>query len=97
MKKAREWPSAKTYHVLLNSMKMSGAKSAWLDDVVHSVKSGEASYINNNGLEAQIMYLLSTGMTAEQIITEANESGKEFKGMENEDETDETIVPGKKP
>lgn len=39
----------------------------WLDDLVHDLKSMEASDINNDGWESQLDYLLENGMTAEEI------------------------------
>lgn len=38
-----------------------------LDDLVHDMKAGEASNINNSGVEAQVEYLLECGMSLEQI------------------------------
>ena len=41
-----------------------------LDDAVHDAKSGEASYINNGGLESQVEYLRDSGWTIEQVLKE---------------------------
>jgi len=38
-----------------------------LDDLVHDMKSEEATAINNRGSRAQLEYLLASGMTLEQI------------------------------
>ena len=38
-----------------------------LDDLVHDMKSLEASNINNEGVESQIDYLLAGGMSLEEI------------------------------
>lgn len=38
-----------------------------LDDLVLEAKQSEASAINNNGQEAQIIYLLAAGYTVEEI------------------------------
>ncbi len=47
-----------------------------LDDLVHDMKAGEASNINNGGVEAQVDYLLECGMSLEQIEA-AVEGGSE--------------------
>jgi hypothetical protein len=39
-----------------------------LDDLVHDLKSEEASEINNNGPEAQVEFLLDAGMTEDEIL-----------------------------
>ncbi len=38
-----------------------------LDDLVHDAKSQEASSINNEGVEAQVRFLLETGYTLETL------------------------------
>lgn len=43
-----------------------------LDDLVHDTKSQEASEINNGGPESQVQYLLESGFSLEDIITEIN-------------------------
>lgn len=38
-----------------------------LDELVYDMKSSEASNINNGGVETQIRYLLSNGMSLEEL------------------------------
>ena len=38
-----------------------------LDELVHDVKSQEASDINNNGKRSQVDFLLSVGFTQERL------------------------------
>jgi hypothetical protein len=45
--------------------------NASLDEVVHDMKSKEASCINNAGVSAQLEYLRECGMTDTQIIEAA--------------------------
>jgi hypothetical protein len=39
-----------------------------LDELVHDVKAGEAASINNAGVEAQIEFLLDSGVDEDQIV-----------------------------
>jgi hypothetical protein len=38
-----------------------------LDDLVHDVKSHEASAINNSGIDTQVEFLLNSGVTEDEI------------------------------
>ena len=42
-----------------------------LDTLVHDVKSREASAVNNDGLRAQVEFLLASGCTGEEILAQA--------------------------
>ena len=44
-----------------------GIEDVDLDDLVHEVKAGEATDINNDGLDAQLTYLFANGWTVEDI------------------------------
>ena len=44
-----------------------GIEEIALDDLVHKVKSQEASNINNQGIDAQLTYLFQNGLTVKEI------------------------------
>lgn len=46
-----------------------------LGDIVHDLKSKEASEINNSGANAQVQYALAQGMTLEEIIQTVVDNG----------------------
>jgi len=46
-----------------------------LGDIVHDLKSQEATEINNSGANAQIQYALARGMDLEAIILAVKEGG----------------------
>ena len=45
-----------------------GKMGEQLDELVHDLKGKEASYINNQGPEAQVQFLVDAGMTHAQIV-----------------------------
>ena len=55
---------------LLEVKRLLKGKESALDDTVHDLKSKEASAINNEGTDAQLEYLLESGMTLEAIKKE---------------------------
>jgi len=45
-----------------------------LDNAVHSVMSQKATEINNQGLDAQISFLLQSGLNEDEILAELEET-----------------------
>lgn len=53
---------------IIAALDAKGVEPEDLDDLVHDLKAEEAADINNGGLTSQVEYLLSAGLTVEQII-----------------------------
>lgn len=71
---------------VLEHISTTNAGEMVLDDLVHDVKSREASAINNDGLKAQVDYLIGYGLSPEEIITEIDEKAREARDDQYEDD-----------
>lgn len=50
-----------------------------LDEIIHDLKSDEATEINNTGLERQIVYMSEYGMSKEEIQLDLQKIAREKK------------------
>jgi hypothetical protein len=55
------------YDAILNSFLNPDEAETCLADVIHTLKIEEAGKINEAGIEAQLEYLLSTGITPDEL------------------------------
>ena len=47
-----------------------GIESSLLDELVHEVASNQASEVNNGGMDSQVAYLLQSGWSEQDILSQ---------------------------
>ena len=74
MQQERDKVSAAKWHEHVQELikKIEGIGDGLLDDIVHDLKSSEASVINNEGARAQVDYIIET-LGPEQGVAEIEE------------------------
>jgi len=58
---------AKELDRVVKLLEADGCESVDLDEIVHDLKAGEASAINNGGLTEQVEYILESGVTLDEL------------------------------